>query len=35
MTEKSWFWGGTSPGDASDAPYDDDEMSDIFRKLFQ
>ncbi len=35
MTETSWFWGGTSPGDATDAPYDDDEMSDVFRKLFQ
>lgn len=35
MTEKSWFWGGTSPGDASDAPYDNDEFSDVQRKLLQ
>lgn len=35
MTEKSWYWPGTTTGDASDAPYDDDEFSDIWRKLFQ
>ncbi len=35
MTETSWFWGGTSPGDAVDAPYDDDEFSDVLRKLLQ
>lgn len=34
MTEKSWFWGGTTPGDAADAPYDNDEWSDLWRKLF-
>lgn len=32
--ENSWFWGGTTPGDASEAPYDNDEWSDIWRKLF-
>lgn len=35
MTETSWFWGGTSPGDATSAPYDDDEFSDVLRKLLQ
>lgn len=35
MTEKSWYWSGVTTGDATDAPYDDDEFSDIWRKLFQ
>lgn len=35
MTEKSFYWGGTTVGDASLAPYDDDEFSDLWRKLFQ
>lgn len=35
MTEVSWFWAGTSPGDATNAPYDDDEFSDVLRKLLQ
>lgn len=35
MTEKSWYWPGIVTGDAGDAPYDDDEFSDIWRKLFQ
>ncbi len=34
MTEISYFWGGTSPGDAVNAPYDNDEWSDLWRKLF-
>jgi len=34
MTERSYFWGGTVTGDATLAPYDDDEFSDIWRKLF-
>ncbi len=34
MTENSWYWPQTSVGDATDAPYDDDEFSDIWRKLF-
>lgn len=32
--ENSWYWPGTTVGDATDAPYDDDEFSDIWRKLF-
>lgn len=35
MAEISWYWGGSSTGDAANAPYDDDEFSDIWRKLFQ
>ncbi len=35
MTEKSWPWGGIVTGDASLAPYDDDEWSDIWRQLFE
>lgn len=34
MTETSYFWGGTTVGDATIAPYDDDEYSDIQRKMF-
>ncbi len=34
MTERSFYWGGTSIGDATDSPYDNDEFSDIWRKLF-
>ena len=34
MTEKSWYWPGIATGDASDAPYDDDEFSDIWTILF-
>lgn len=34
MTERSLYWGGTTIGDASLAPYDNDEFSDILRKLF-
>lgn len=34
MTEQSWPWGGIVTGDASLAPYDDDEWSDIWRKMF-
>ncbi len=35
MTETSFYWGGTTIGDATDSPYDNDEFSDIWRKLFQ
>lgn len=35
MVEQSWFWSSTSPGDASEAPYSDDEYSDIQRKIWQ
>ncbi len=35
MTELSYYWGGTAVGDATSAPYDDDEFSDIWRQLFQ
>lgn len=35
MTEKSYFWGGIATGDATLAPYDDDEFSDFIRVLFQ
>lgn len=34
MTERSYPWGGTTTGDATLAPYDDDEWSDIWRKLY-
>lgn len=34
MTERSYYWGGTTVGDASLAPYDNDEFTDIWRKLF-
>lgn len=34
MTERSYYWGGTTVGDASIAPYDNDEFTDIFRKMF-
>jgi hypothetical protein len=34
MTETSWPWGGITVGDATLAPYSDDEWSDIWRKLF-
>lgn len=33
MSETSLFWGGTTVGDATLAPYDDDEFSDVFRDL--
>jgi hypothetical protein len=35
MTERSYFWGGLSVGDANIAPYDNDEFSDLWRILFQ
>lgn len=35
MTQLSWPWGGDVTGDASLAPYSDDEWTDIWRKLFQ
>ncbi len=34
MAETSFYWGGTTIGDATDSPYDNDEFSDIWRKLF-
>lgn len=34
MTETSLPWGGTTTGHATQAPYSDDEWSDIWRKLF-
>ncbi len=34
MTEKSYVWGGIVVGDATESPYDDDEWSDLWRKLF-
>lgn len=39
MTERSWFWGGTTVGDAAlaapyGAPYSDDMFSDVFAFLF-
>lgn len=34
MTERSYYWGGTVTGDASLAPYTDDEFSDLWRLLF-
>jgi hypothetical protein len=34
MAERSYFWGGTVTGDASLAPYDDDEFSDLYAILF-
>jgi hypothetical protein len=33
MTEHSWYWAGTSTGDAG--PYTDDAFSDLWRQLFQ
>lgn len=35
MAEYSMYWGGTVTGDASLAPYSDDEFSDNWRILFQ
>lgn len=35
MTQKSYFWGGTSVGDATLAPYDDDEFSDFIMAAIQ
>lgn len=35
MTQKSYPWGGTSVGDATIAPYSDDEWSDLWSILFQ
>jgi hypothetical protein len=35
MTEKSYFWGGTTVGDATLAPYSDDFFSDFLRDVFQ
>ncbi len=35
MAETSFYWGGTTIGDATLSPYDNDEFSDIWRKLFQ
>lgn len=35
MTETSYFWEGTAVGDATLAPYTNDELSDIFRDLVQ
>jgi hypothetical protein len=35
MTETSHFWAGTAIGDASNAPYTSDEITDVFRKLTQ
>lgn len=34
MAEQSYFWGGTVTGDASIAPYSDDEFTDIYTLLF-
>jgi len=34
MTEKSFYWANTAIGDGSLSPYDNDEFSDIWRKLF-
>jgi len=34
MAQISYYWGGTITGDATEAPYSDDEFSDIWRKLF-
>lgn len=39
MAERSWFWGGTTTGDAAlappyGAPYSDDMFSDVFTALF-
>lgn len=33
MTQKSWIWGGSSIGDASYAPFSDDEWTDIWNKI--
>jgi len=33
MAEKSWFWGGTTVGDAG--PYNDEEFCDLFKFLIQ
>lgn len=35
MAQTSYYWGGTVTGDASLAPYSDDEFSDIWRRMFQ
>ena len=35
MAQLSYYWGGTITGDATEAPYSDDEFSDIWRKMFQ
>lgn len=35
MTEKSYYWDGTTVGDASLAPYDEDVISENWDKLFQ
>lgn len=35
MTEKSYYWDGTTTGDATYSPYSEDEVSDHWRKLFQ
>jgi hypothetical protein len=34
MTERSFYWANTATGDGSLSPYDNDEFSDIWRKLF-
>jgi len=34
MTEKSYYWSNVAIGDGVYSPYDDDEFSDIWRKLF-
>ena len=34
MVEWSQYWGGTATGDASSAPYSDDEFSDLWAYLF-
>lgn len=33
MAETSLFWSGTTTGDATSAPYDDDEFSDVLRDI--
>jgi hypothetical protein len=35
MTEKSFYWSVLTTGDGQYSPYDNDEFSDIWRKLFQ
>lgn len=35
MAEVSYFWEGTTDGDASEAPYTNDEISDVMRQAFQ
>jgi len=34
MTQLSYYWGGTTVGDATLAPYDDDEFTDNYMRLF-